>query len=134
MLRFTLALALTLFVLGCGSGASVSKKPSRFTAQLRVTIWSHGKPGASVGYTLSCPSGRGTLPAARSACSKLSRLGASAFAPVPAGTACTEIYGGPQTAVRGRLDGETIDASFSRNDGCEIERWTRVSFLLPART
>ncbi|MGA9762584.1 MAG: hypothetical protein WBQ14_09185 [Gaiellaceae bacterium] len=49
---------------------------------------------------------------------------------MPTGTACTQIYGGPQVAhVRGRLAGRPIDADFSRNDGCQIARWDRLGFL-----
>lgn len=35
--------------------------------------------------------------------------------------ACTEIYGGPETAhVTGMLGGRRVDTSISRNDGCGI--------------
>lgn len=130
-MRLTLALFLALFVLGCESGTGGGKRPPQTTAQLHITIWPHGESGASACYTLSCPGGRGTFPAARSACSKLSHLDASVFKPVPIGTACTEIYGGPQVAtVRGKLDGDTIDASFNRSNGCEIARWQQLGLLL----
>src|SRR5204862_197447 len=47
-------------------------------------------------------------------------------------SACTQLYGGPQEAlVTGRLRGRLVHADFSRKDGCEIARWTRVGFLLP---
>ena len=53
------------------------------------------------------------------------------FAPVDAKTACTEIFGGPETArVTGVLDGRRVAADFSRNNGCEIARWERVAKLL----
>jgi hypothetical protein len=47
--------------------------------------------------------------------------------------ACTEIYGGPQVArVVGVVQGKRIWARFSREDGCQIARWSRVSpWLLP---
>lgn len=45
--------------------------------------------------------------------------------------ACTQIYGGPETAtVTGELDGEEVDATFSRSDGCEIARWDVAAPLL----
>jgi hypothetical protein len=55
------------------------------------------------------------------------------FAPVPTDMACTEIYGGPQVArVVGVVQGKRIWARFSREDGCQIARWSRVSpWLLP---
>lgn len=53
------------------------------------------------------------------------------FEPVPRNVACTEIYGGPQTArVTGTLRGEPVDARFSRTDGCQIARWDAVADLL----
>ena len=55
------------------------------------------------------------------------------FAPVPEGTACTQIYGGPEIAdVSGTFNGQTVDTQFSRGNGCELERWKRVGFLFPA--
>jgi len=131
MLRLVLFLALALIVAGCGGETGSSRKPASASAQLTITVWPQGKSGSAHStYTLACPSGRGTLPGAHSACRKLSRLDASAFAPVPTGTACTEIYGGPQIArVTGTFADEAIDATFSRNNGCEIARWQRLDFL-----
>jgi hypothetical protein len=44
--------------------------------------------------------------------------------PVPADVACTEIYGGPDTLhVTGTLEGESVDATLTRENGCEIERY-----------
>jgi hypothetical protein len=58
-----------------------------------------------------------------------------AFAPTPKDTACTEIYGGQQTAVvTGTYRGRALRATFSRTNGCEIGRWNRHAFLLPAIT
>jgi len=55
------------------------------------------------------------------------------FAPTPAGTPCTQIYGGPQEAlVTGRFRGAPVRARFGREDGCEIARWNLVGFLFPA--
>jgi hypothetical protein len=122
----------TLFVLvslaGCGGGSAVSST----SAKLHVTVWSQGESGGSVTYTLACPRGTGTLPAARSACSKLRRIGVRAFAPVPANTACTAIYGGPQLArVTGSVLRMRLEAGFNRSNGCEIARWDRLAFLFP---
>jgi hypothetical protein len=52
-------------------------------------------------------------------------------APVDPATACTEIYGGPdELTVVGTLRGESIEATFTRENGCEIERFDRFSELL----
>jgi hypothetical protein len=46
--------------------------------------------------------------------------------------ACTQIYGGEQEAlVTGRFRGKPVRAPFTRKDGCEIARWSRVRFLFP---
>jgi len=65
------------------------------------------------------------------ACLAAAKLSAADLAPTPADTACTQIYGGPETAtIKGTLNGEPVDAKFSRTDGCEIKRWETASPLL----
>jgi len=131
MPRVALALVLALSIAACGTATGARRQPSS-VARLSITVWPQGKAEAKTVYTLSCPTGNGTLPAGRAACKKLTHLGARAFAPVPRGTACTLIYGGPQQAlVTGRFAGKTIRAVFSRGDGCQIARWSRVAFLFP---
>lgn len=116
---------------GCGSDSSGSSNSSGST-NLQITVWPKGRAGSSATYTLKCPQGTGTLPDARAVCSKLKQVSTKTFEPVPAGTACTEIYGGPQTAqVSGRLAGKTIRAEFGRTNGCEIARWGLLAFLFP---
>ena len=128
MSRALLILLLLFVTAGCGGGSSGSSAATN----LRITVWPQGKTGASTTYTLNCRQKTGSLPAARAACSKLQRVDASAFAPVPLGTACTEIYGGPQIArVSGRLSSKSIRADFKRTNGCEIARWSRLAFLFP---
>ena len=55
------------------------------------------------------------------------------FAPVSPKAVCTEIYGGPQKArVVGTVAGKRVWATFTRANGCHIERWNRlVPWLLP---
>ena len=55
------------------------------------------------------------------------------FAPLPKGIVCTEIYGGPQKArVVGTVGSKRIWATFTRQNGCQIARWNRLSpWLLP---
>ena len=56
---------------------------------------------------------------------------AADFAPVPAGTACAAVYGGPERArVDGTLDGRPLHAAFDRSNSCEIARWDRMAALL----
>jgi hypothetical protein len=65
------------------------------------------------------------------ACAAAAKLSAADLAPTPADSACTQIYGGPETAtIKGTLNGEKVDAKFSRTDGCEIHRWETAQPLL----
>lgn len=93
-------------------------------ADLTISVWQAG-PGSPVRSSrLRCP---GHTPK----CGHLARL-SGPFAPVPPDVACTEIYGGPQTAeVRGTYRGRRVAARFNRTNGCEIARWDEHAFLFP---
>lgn len=85
--------------------------------------------------TLRCDPARGTVAHPDAACRRLRAIGANAFAPTPKGMACAELYGGPMTAlVTGSYYGRQVWARLTRIDGCAIERWSRVGFLLPLST
>ena len=126
-----LALALVLMA-GCGSaggGDVVADAPSRESTELTIVV----RPGEGSGkraFSLTCDPTGGDHPDPEAACSALDEL-EDPFAPVPPRTACTEIYGGPQTArVTGTFRGEPVDARFSRTDGCQIARWDEHAALL----
>ena len=53
----------------------------------------------------------------------------------PAGQACTEIYGGPDVAtITGELNGEAIDTTVDRANGCGISDWDDLlAEVLPRR-
>jgi len=115
---------------GCMSRTDSDKATTGPTADLQIEISIRGSQAPTKAWTLHCPPG-GTLPDAATACSKLAAV-KDPFAPVPKGTACTQIYGGPEIAnVGGTFDGERVDTKFSRGDGCELERWNNVGFLFP---
>jgi len=98
------------------------------TTSLEVGFWP-SPDGPERDATLTCEPAGGTLPNAAEACRRLYQLD-SPFAPVPAGTACTQAWGGPaEGSVAGIFRGNKVDASFNRRDGCQIERWDRVAFL-----
>jgi hypothetical protein len=64
-------------------------------------------------------------------CTDVAGLAPADFGPTPRMTACTQQYGGPETAhVTGTLRGEPVDARFSREQGCEIARWDAVVAVL----
>lgn len=51
----------------------------------------------------------------------------------PADQVCTEQYGGPDVAtITGEIDGQAVDATIDRTDGCGIDDWDSVlSDILP---
>jgi subtilisin inhibitor-like len=125
-----LALLFVVAVLaaGCGSESSEAGGPST-----SLTITARWAPGAKpIVRTLRCDPVGGTLKNRGAACRRLAAL-AHPFAETPADTACTEIYGGPETAtVTGTFEGAALSTTFARTDGCEIERWAMHRFLFPA--
>jgi hypothetical protein len=131
--RFLLVVAvLAVSLAGCGSGSSGGDGDGG--TSLTVTYWAEGPEGEAQTWTLACDPASGTLPDPAEACDQLEQGGSELFDDVPANTACTEIYGGPQTAhVHGTVDGDAVAAGLSRENGCEISRWDALSpWLLPA--
>ncbi|MER5683383.1 SSI family serine proteinase inhibitor [Streptomyces sp. NPDC002205] len=108
--------------------------------QLRVTVSDSGDREADGVYELQCLPAGGTHPVAKQACDRLAELAqptdrngdADPFRPVPAGTMCTQQFGGSATArVTGTWRGQHVDASFDRTNGCEIARWNTLRPVLP---
>jgi len=78
-------------------------------------------------YELKCDPPGGDHPQPAQACKALDAAGAKVFEPVAKDQACTQLYGGPQTAtVKGTYRGDDIDADFARTNGCEIDRWEQL--------
>ena len=117
------------------TAATTASAATPATTALRVTYWEDvAKPSESITWTLRCNPARGSLPRPARACSRLAAGGARLFARLPRNIVCTEIYGGPQRArVVGTVNGRRIFATFARSNGCEIDRWQRISpWLVPA--
>jgi hypothetical protein len=115
MLRLAIALALTL-----------AGEPA---ADLTVTVRPQGRDGPVKTRQVECA--RLGRAADKPRCRRLAGLRAKSLAPVPEGMACTQIYGGPALArVRGTLRGVRVNARFSLENGCEIDRWERNRALL----
>lgn len=103
-------------------------------ADLTFTILPDG-PGASITYRLACLGDTATFTGesgvldAAAACLALDdepARGRLVLGP-PADEICTEIYGGPQVArVSGTLDGETVEATIDRANGCGINYYDVV--------
>jgi hypothetical protein len=122
----TLALPLLAAALLAACGAETPAAAPPAATDLVVTVDPDGARGAQPAKTvrLRCP-GAG--------CALTRRLTARDFAPPRPDVMCTMIYGGPETAaVHGTLRGRRVQATFSRTDGCETNRWERVKTLLGA--
>ena len=120
-----LAVALATLLACSAAAAGTSDRTSLRVAYKRTA---NADPVVRV-VTCSRVPGGGSDPTR--ACARLDEL-VRPFAPVPDGSACTEIYGGPQTArVTGTFKGRRIWVVFRRTNGCEIDRWNRHAFLFP---
>lgn len=104
--------------------------------RLTVTVVNTNITRADGTYELKCDPAGGTHPEAKSACARLDEIAAEnkdPFTPVPEGQMCTMQMGGPATArVTGTWHGRSVDATFSRKNGCEISRWQNLVPVLPA--
>ena len=94
-------------------------------------------PGAEPSsYTLVCaggvPSAESKHPDAATACAALKENPALLTrAPRPADRACTQQFGGPQTAmVSGAVDGVGVESRYKLTDGCEIAAWEGAKAVL----
>ena len=106
---------------GIASGGSAP------VTQLTVRVDPDGKgPEPARQARISCDAdGRGE------GCAAAAGLRPADFEPTAADVACTEQFGGAQTAkVSGSLEGERVEGSFSRHDGCEIARWDKLAAVL----
>jgi hypothetical protein len=97
-----------------------------------LTIVINNGSSSTVTWRLTCNPPGGTHPDPEAACRALESNGAVALPPVPKDKACTQIYGGPETAsITGTWQGQPVMSRFARNDGCQISRWKLMEGLLP---
>ncbi len=123
-------------VSGCGTSGAAddpAEQPSRGSGSgsTELTIVVHDGPGQGRRtFSLTCDPPGGDHPDPEAACRALDEL-KQPFAPAPTDQACTEIYGGPQTArVTGTFRGQPVDMEFSRTNGCEISSWDALVAVL----
>jgi hypothetical protein len=115
---------LSALLLAAPSAATTSPATSPGTSTDSLTVAVQWAPGQSASWTLTCAPAGGTHPDARRACARLSTI-PDAFAALPTGLACTQIWSGPERAhVTGTWQGRPVDREFSRVNGCETARWS----------
>ena len=123
-----LASSLLASALLAACGSDPPRAGDRAIADVVVRLDPDGARGTKPARVLRLRCDR---PEESSACGAAAGVSTADLAPVPAETACAELFGGPQTArIRGTLRGARVNARFSRVNGCEIERWDRVRDLL----
>jgi subtilisin inhibitor-like len=123
------ALLLVLSLAACGD--EEVGDPAATNTSIEVTFWPEGRgerePPTVI---LECDPAGGSHPRPDEACETL-YANEDALDPVAGDVACTQIYGGPQEAhIAGVVRGGAVDVMFSRNNGCEIDRWDRLAPLL----
>jgi hypothetical protein len=118
-----LVAALALALAGCGEDDQLAVGEA---TELSIVLDRDGDGGApSQRAALSCPRDGPEV------CELVAALPSDPGAPVPPGTPCTEIYGGPDTvAIEGTIEGESVEAELTRDNGCEIDRFDRFTPLL----
>jgi hypothetical protein len=128
MRRLLLPLVMIALV-GCGSDEPTQAGgPTGTLAQLTVTVDSDGAKGSEQPKELKLDC---KAPTDSQACGAAAGVSAADLRPTGGDTACTQIYGGPEeAAIKGEIRGESVDATFTRTDGCEISRWDNVKALL----
>jgi hypothetical protein len=121
-----LAVAFSLAA-GCGSDDEEQPAAAPALADLQVKVDRDGKGDKPAETrTVRCSS-----PGESPQCEEVAALRLADLEPTSRATACTQLYGGPQTAtIEGTLRGEPVDLSFSRVNGCEIARWDAARALL----
>jgi hypothetical protein len=123
-LKLVVLAAAAALLAGCGDDDQPADEGA--LTEVTVTLDADGEGGSEpLVEKVSCPGGEAAV------CAAVLDLPAAPVAPVPPQTACTEIFGGPDTfGIEGTLRGEQVDAEFTRANGCEIDRFDRFVPML----
>ena len=125
-LALAFALACVLPMAACGTPA----EPAKSTSELTIVL--DDGSGAKTTWQLNCAPAGGTHPDPEAACQALTDHGATALPAVPKDQMCTQQYGGPETAtISGTWQGQPVNSTLSRKNGCEISRWDALKDVFP---
>ena len=139
------ALAAALALLGamtlgaCGeSDEPAAQQATTGSAVIELTVLYDDGSGRKTSGTLTCRGAdrhaEGALQGRASAaelCAQARGVSELLTSEPDAGRACTQVYGGPETAVvTGMIDGQKIERRFTRTNGCELADYTRAAGLL----
>ena len=129
-MRFSVALLVcAALIAACGEGDDEAAAPSGSLADLTVEVDPDGSdPEKAKSATVQCDA-----PQDSELCEAVDALDPKVFEPTAGNVACTQQFGGPETAkVTGTFKGDEVDAEFGRQNGCEIARWEDAAPLLEA--
>jgi hypothetical protein len=125
--------AIMTAAVGCGAGQTAANAPAQEPdTSLTITLWENGREekGAPTRWTLRCDPDSGSLPKRAAACDRLAKM-SRPFAVPNKNLACIDLYGGPQQAIiAGEHEGKRVWISLAARNGCEIDRWNKLKFLL----
>ena len=135
------ALALALATLGgCGEADDPAAQPAASPhGAIELTVLFDDGAGRRTTGSLTC---RGAVRRAEGAldgrasptklCAHAHGIAELLTSQPETGRACTQIYGGPETArVTGTIEGDKVDRRFRRTNGCELADYARAAGLLP---
>jgi hypothetical protein len=129
--------ALALSACGEADEPAAQQAPTG-SAAIELTVLYDDGSGRTTSGTLTCRGAdrraEGALDGRASAaelCTHARGLNELLTSKPDAGRACTQVYGGPETAVvTGTIDGRTVERRFTRTNGCELADYTRAAGLL----
>jgi hypothetical protein len=136
----TAALVLAAVLGGCGDADEPTAQSTSTTSSgaIELTVVYDDGAGAKTSGALTCRGADrraegaldGRAPTAE-LCAQARGIAGLLTTKPAKGRACTQIYGGPETAhVTGTIDGDKVDRRFRRTNGCEIADYTRAAGLL----
>lgn len=132
------ALALALAIGGCGDADEPAAQRTTAAGAVELTVVYDDGSGRKQTGSLTCRGAERRADGALAGRAPVAELCAQArgiselLTTKPDETrACTQIYGGPETAlVTGTIDGENVNRRFRRTNGCELADFKRAAGLL----
>lgn len=127
----TAALGVLGFVLLAGCA---EQPPTAEPTHLEITIRADGNT-ISDQFILDCNGTKAldssTLSEAAEACKLIAEKPEIIVQQQSPQAICTEIFGGPERAeITGELAGKSVQSTYSKHNGCAIDRWSRAELLL----
>jgi hypothetical protein len=127
-----------LLAAGCGEPSDGATPPGggskqADTVQIEVRARPNAEPQTATVRCGSAPEATGYITNASAACDAVAASKHVLIHGPPDNVMCTEIYGGPQQArITGTVDGQRVDLTVTREDGCAIALWDELEPLLGA--